>query len=137
MLASGFVGGNQSVAVDEATSTTAITATTTANLNNNKNYNLGAEVRKFVSDRPLMVEISRCESQFRQYEKDGSVLRGRVNNMDVGIFQINEYYHLERSNVPWVEDRGKKKEVRSLNARMLVKVLQGGTDVIISYLEKV
>lgn len=97
MLASGFVGGNQSVAVDEATSTTAITATTTANLNNNKNYNLGAEVRKFVSDRPLMVEISRCESQFRQYEKDGSVLRGRVNNMDVGIFQINEYYHLERS----------------------------------------
>lgn len=36
-----------------------------------------------------------------------------------------------------VKDRGKKKEVRSLNARMLVKVLQGGTDVIISYLEKV
>lgn len=45
--------------------------------------------------------------------------------------------HVSISNVPWVEDRGKKKEVRSLNARMLVKVLQGGTDVIISYLEKV
>lgn len=45
--------------------------------------------------------------------------------------------HVSISNVPWVEDRGKKKEVRSLNARMLVKVLQEGTDVIISYLEKV
>jgi hypothetical protein len=97
MLASGFMGNGQVAETIEATTTVAITATTTANLNNNKNYNLSQEVRKFTSDKPLMAEISRCESHFRQYEKDGSVLRGRVNNMDVGLFQINEYYHLERS----------------------------------------
>ncbi len=99
MFASGFMGGNPPVSIVEATTTIAITATatTTANLNNNKNYNLAQEVRNFTSDKPLMAEISRCESHFRQYAKDGSVLRGRVNNMDVGLFQINEYYHLETS----------------------------------------
>lgn len=46
---------------------------------------------------PIMIEIARCESNFRQFNEDGSVLRGRVNPKDVGIFQINEYYHLENS----------------------------------------
>ncbi len=97
MLASGFLGNSQPVETAEATTTIAITATTTANLNINKNYNLAQKVRNFTSDKPLMAEIASCESHFRQYEKNGSVLRGRVNNKDVGLFQINEYYHLERS----------------------------------------
>jgi len=97
MLASGFMGNSQPVATLEASTTTAITATTTANLKNNKNYKLEQKVKNFTSDKPLMAEIASCESHNRQYEKDGSVLRGRVNNMDVGLFQINEYYHLERS----------------------------------------
>lgn len=45
--------------------------------------------------------------------------------------------HVSIANVPWVEDRGKKKEVRSLNARMLLKALQEGTNTTISYLEKI
>jgi hypothetical protein len=97
MLASGFMGNSQPVAPIEATTTTAITATTTANLNINKNYSLKQKVKNFTSDKPLMAEIASCESHNRQYAKDGSVLRGRVNNKDVGLFQINEYYHLERS----------------------------------------
>lgn len=97
MLASGFLGNSQPVAIAEATTTIAITATTTANLNNNKNYKLDNQVRNFTSDKPLMAEIASCESHFRQFAKDGSVLRGRVNNLDVGLFQINEYYHLERA----------------------------------------
>ena len=49
-------------------------------------------------DRALALEIARCESRFQQYhDKDGSLVRGRRNPSDVGVFQINEKYHLERS----------------------------------------
>jgi hypothetical protein len=44
-----------------------------------------------------MAEISKCESHFRQFEKDGSVFRGKVNDRDVGAMQINEFYHAERA----------------------------------------
>lgn len=40
---------------------------------------------------------SYCESRHRQYNNDGSVLRGRVDSRDVGRWQINEYYWLEKS----------------------------------------
>jgi len=50
-------------------------------------------VRNYFSDIPVMVEIARCESRFRQHNKDGEVLRGEVNNLDRGVMQINEYYH--------------------------------------------
>ena len=53
-------------------------------------------VRNHFSDTPILAEIARCESQFRQFDrKTGEVLRGVVNNRDVGVMQINEYYHLE------------------------------------------
>jgi hypothetical protein len=45
----------------------------------------------------ILKEIGRCESGNRQFEDDGSVLRGKVNPKDVGKFQINEYWHLETS----------------------------------------
>ncbi len=45
----------------------------------------------------VLVEIGRCESHNRQFNDDGSVLRGRVNPLDVGKYQINEKYHLEQS----------------------------------------
>ncbi|MFA6416033.1 MAG: transglycosylase SLT domain-containing protein [Candidatus Paceibacterota bacterium] len=41
------------------------------------------------------LEIARCESGLTQYTDSGEVIRGRVNPLDVGIFQINEKYHLE------------------------------------------
>jgi len=41
-----------------------------------------------------MTRIAGCESGFRQFDNQGNVLRGVVNPLDVGIFQINEYYHL-------------------------------------------
>lgn len=44
---------------------------------------------------PILKQIAWCESNWRQWNDDGSVLRGRQNNQDVGFFQINEYYHLE------------------------------------------
>lgn len=52
-------------------------------------------VKTYFADEPIMIAIARCESRFRQYDKDGSVFRGKINNKDVGIMQVNEYYHLE------------------------------------------
>lgn len=44
-----------------------------------------------------MYRIAWCESKFRQFDTNGNILRGEINNKDVGIFQINEKYHLEQS----------------------------------------
>jgi hypothetical protein len=55
------------------------------------------KVREFFYDIPELVYVAKCESQFRQHTPDGQVLRGRVNSLDVGVMQINEYYHKEES----------------------------------------
>ncbi len=54
-------------------------------------------VRQYFADIPIMVQVARCESHFRQLDADGEVHRGVVNNMDVGVMQINEYYHLDEA----------------------------------------
>ena len=54
-------------------------------------------VRKYFSDIPILVEVARCESQFRQHDKEGGILRGEQNSLDRGVMQINEYYHGEDS----------------------------------------
>ncbi len=56
-----------------------------------------AILKEEFSDAPIMVEIARCESRFRQLDKTGEVLRGEQNSKDVGVFQVNEFYHLEDS----------------------------------------
>lgn len=49
-------------------------------------------------DPQLGLRIARCESHFRQIdEKTGETLRGVHNPKDVGVFQINETYHLEEA----------------------------------------
>ena len=52
-------------------------------------------VRQYFSDIPIMIQIAKCESHFRQLDPDGNVHRGVVNNQDVGVMQINEHYQLE------------------------------------------
>lgn len=52
-------------------------------------------IRQYFSDIPIMIEIAKCESTFRHLDSKGEVHRGKVNNADVGVMQINEYYHLE------------------------------------------
>ena len=57
----------------------------------------------FGVSKDLAQAIAYCESTTQQYSKnlaeDGTprVLRGVQNPADVGVFQINEKYHLERS----------------------------------------
>jgi len=52
-----------------------------------------AYIRSQTSDMPILVDIARCESTFRQYGSNGEVIRGLVNPADVGVMQINEKYH--------------------------------------------
>ena len=52
-------------------------------------------VRSYFSDIPVMIQVARCESTFRHTLADGSVLRGKVDNRDTGVMQINTYYHGE------------------------------------------
>lgn len=55
-------------------------------------------VREYFKDDPILAEIAKCESTFRQYSSTGEVIKGIVNKSDVGVMQINKYYHLERAN---------------------------------------
>jgi hypothetical protein len=50
-------------------------------------------VREYFADVPIMAEIARCESRFRHFGKNGSVLRGEIVREDLGVMQVNEYYH--------------------------------------------
>lgn len=54
-------------------------------------------VRDYFADTPVLAEVARCESNFRQLAKDGKPLRGLVDSRDIGVMQINEYYHLSRA----------------------------------------
>lgn len=57
--------------------------------------NTEAIVRSYFQDIPVMIEVARCESQFRQNLSDGSVLQGYVDPADTGVMQINKRYHLD------------------------------------------
>jgi len=52
-------------------------------------------VREYYKDTPILAEVARCESTFAQFNKNGKVMRGIENPADVGLMQINEYYHAE------------------------------------------
>ena len=52
-------------------------------------------VREYFADIPVMIQVARCESQFRHVLSDGSILRGRVDSRDTGVMQINTGYHAE------------------------------------------
>lgn len=52
-------------------------------------------VREYYKDTPILAEVARCESTFTQFNKNGKVMRGTENPADVGLMQINEYYHAE------------------------------------------
>ncbi len=81
--------------------TTSQVATITASATSQSSFTdtkaIEAYVRKMDADEPLLVEIARCESTFRQFDQNGQVLRGRVNPGDVGVMQINEKYHADEA----------------------------------------
>jgi hypothetical protein len=52
-----------------------------------------AIVRAYFADIPVMIDIAYCESRFTHYLPSGSALRGHIVPTDIGVMQINEYYH--------------------------------------------
>ncbi len=52
-------------------------------------------VRFAFADMPEMIGIAKCESGFRQFNQDGSVLRG--SGRYIGIFQIDEPIHATKA----------------------------------------
>jgi hypothetical protein len=54
-------------------------------------------VNEYFKDTPILSKVAFCESRYRQFNAEGQVLRGVVNPKDVGVFQINEDYHLADS----------------------------------------
>lgn len=50
-------------------------------------------VREYFKDTPIMAEIAKCESRFRHLGRNGKVLRGELTPDDLGVMQVNEFYH--------------------------------------------
>src|ERR1700752_4019440 len=69
-----------------------IPLTSAARLGDPNSY-VEALVRQSFADAPEMVDIARCESGIRQYNSDGSVLKGGAGKKYVGIFQIDPQIH--------------------------------------------
>ncbi len=58
---------------------------------------VGEIVKDYFKDDPIMAKVAWCESRNRQWNKDGSIFRGKVNPSDVGVMQINTYYHEKKA----------------------------------------
>ncbi len=56
-----------------------------------------SQVREYFKDAPILAEIAKCESQFRHIGADGEIIKGKVNKGDLGVMQINKYYHEEEA----------------------------------------
>ncbi|MFM2339772.1 MAG: hypothetical protein RLZZ360_408 [Candidatus Parcubacteria bacterium] len=52
-----------------------------------------AVVTSYFADTPVMIEIAKCESKFRQYTDAGNVFYGGAGGGMVGIFQFYESIH--------------------------------------------
>ena len=87
--------GPANVAVAQDVSNSANTQSNTAV---EKPITLESYVREYFVETPILAEVARCESTFRQVDNEGNVLRGKVNKSDVGLMQVNEYYHGERAS---------------------------------------
>ena len=57
-----------------------------------------AYVREYFKDTPILAEISKCESSFRHIGSNGEIIRGKVNKGDIGVMQINTYYHEKQAD---------------------------------------
>jgi len=44
--------------------------------------------QKLFFDIPVMIEVAKCESRFRQTDGNGETLRGEKNILDRGVMQI-------------------------------------------------
>jgi hypothetical protein len=94
MIASGVVGLNSSAPSVTIDKVPEIRETMPSSKKvNAKSITVEEYVRSYFSDVPVLAEVAKCESRFRQYDKDGNVLRGVENSLDKGVMQINAHFH--------------------------------------------
>lgn len=56
------------------------------------NSEVESKVREYFADIPVMIDIAKCETTFRQFNADGSTLFDRSGTY-IGVYQINEQLH--------------------------------------------
>ncbi len=92
-----FIVSVNQVEIAQATTHTAVmnsvasTTSTTTKIHNVAEVE--KRVREYFSDIPVMIEIAKCESKFRQFTDSGSVLRGGGSMGMIGIYQFYEVVH--------------------------------------------
>jgi hypothetical protein len=57
------------------------------------------QVKDYFKDTPILAKIAWCESRLKHFNEDGSILRGKLTPKDVGMMQINEYYHKKTAKI--------------------------------------
>ncbi len=99
LVTSLYGGTAQAATVTVSTSTQSHTeqATSTDESRFMDSKTVEAYIRSQNADQPILVDIARCESTFRQFDPTGNILRGKVNKGDVGVMQINEKYHADEA----------------------------------------
>lgn len=68
-------------------------ASTTASTTKLTPVEIEAKVRAAFADVPVMIEIAKCESKFRQFSDAGNVFYGGVGGGMIGVFQLYESIH--------------------------------------------
>ena len=61
----------------------------------NPNAEVEKITREYFADLPIMIEVAKCESEFRQFFDSGEVLYGGHKNNMIGLMQFSEFYHLK------------------------------------------
>jgi hypothetical protein len=54
-------------------------------------------VRKYYADEPVLADIAQCESQMRQFDRDGNVLRNPTSSA-IGLMQIMSSIHYKTAD---------------------------------------
>jgi hypothetical protein len=76
-----------------ATTTTVTATTTPIKVAWENQVAVEKRVRELFADAPVMIEIARCESKFRQFTDSGNLLRGGGSTGMIGVFQFYEAIH--------------------------------------------
>jgi hypothetical protein len=75
----------------------ALSAAGAAHAAEDKNMGIEAMVAAAFAEDPAMVAVAKCESGYRQFAPDGTVLRGGPGGRYVGVFQIDEPIHAAKA----------------------------------------
>jgi hypothetical protein len=54
-------------------------------------------IESYFADIPVMIDVARCESHFKQFDKDGSALKN-PNSTATGVFQIMSSIHADAAD---------------------------------------